>query len=551
MTDRERFYRKPGFQIPLICLVALLTLAIAFWKSIKSRFIRHQLSEAIFNSTNGLYRISYDSLRVDEAAGNLTVVNLRIIPDTDRYAALLRGPEHPPILVRAEVPLLTVTGVKTPRAALNRELAGSTISLFSPTITLYYGGKAAVPPSRKPWYGQLMGTLGKISMDTVSLNHARIDYFRFSGRSRILHASGLKVTLFHLRLDTLFHQDSSNLIFSGAATLQCPFLECFSDDGWYHFDLIGVSFDSRLKICLADSVKIIPQLDEETFARTMKVQKDRYDFWMEGVYVQQLLPVQLMKGRLIASRISIRSASFKVYHDLSLPRGTQSRVGHYPQQELMKIPFPVQVSEVTLDRGFIQYKEKNPRSDSAGKIQFFNASASLGPVTNIVAARIGDGRSTLRFQAKFMGLIPARATLVMWPWDSSGRFSLQGDLEGFELGQLNPVLEPMGLIRADQGTVQGLDFQLDGDNYKSSGSLVFRYSGIRLSLLKKDKVLHGLKEKTLASLVTALILKSGNPSSRNQPARKVRVQYSRDILRSFFNLIWKSIWTGVKRTVGL
>jgi len=58
-----------------------------------------------------------------------------------------------------------------------------------------------------------------------------------------------------------------------------------------------------------------------------------------------------------------------------------------------------------------------------------------------------------------------------------------------------------------------------------------------------------MKKRGFASLAANLAVKNSNPASSG--LRKATPQYQRNIYKSFFNLVWKAIFTGMKETVGL
>ena len=108
----------------------------------------------------------------------------------------------------------------------------------------------------------------------------------------------------------------------------------------------------------------------------------------------------------------------------------------------------------------------------------------------------------------------------------------------------------MGLARIEKGYVNDLTFHFTGHNYGSNGTLTLLYDDLKLTLLKKDSAENRLEKKKLASFVANIIIKNGNPL-RKQPVRVETIEYKRMIDRSFFNLMWKSVYTGIKKTAGM
>jgi hypothetical protein len=134
--------------------------------------------------------------------------------------------------------------------------------------------------------------------------------------------------------------------------------------------------------------------------------------------------------------------------------------------------------------------------------------------------------------------------------DRNGRFTFSGSMEGFEANKLNVLMEPMGLAKIEKGQVNKVDFDFNGHNYGADGKLTLLYDDLKITLLKKDSSEDKFKKKKLASFIANIIVKNSNPQGK-KPVRVADVHYQRDTNRSFFNLMWKSIYTGVKQTAGM
>src|SRR6185295_7793975 len=127
---------------------------------------------------------------------------------------------------------------------------------------------------------------------------------------------------------------------------------------------------------------IKPTLGEDAFVRKLRAQDDRFDFSFGRITIHNLDMPGLFDEHVTADSIQIGSASLKIYRDLSIPRDKRSRVGSYPHQILEKIPVPVTIKKIVLPGAFVEYKERNPRTTRAGKVQFHNTYATLTNVTN-------------------------------------------------------------------------------------------------------------------------------------------------------------------------
>ena len=68
--------------------------------------------------------------------------------------------------------------------------------------------------------------------------------------------------------------------------------------------------------------------------------------------------------------------------------------------------------------------------------------------------------------------------------------------------------------------------------------------------MEKDKGETELDKKFLTSLLANFVIKNSNPKE-GDPAREEQVDFTRNTNRSMFNLCWKTLFTGIRKTVGI
>ena len=107
----------------------------------------------------------------------------------------------------------------------------------------------------------------------------------------------------------------------------------------------------------------------------------------------------------------------------------------------------------------------------------------------------------------------------------------------------------MALLKLNTGKINSLDFHFKGNNTGAKGDFTMKYEDLKVDILKRDKNTNEVRKRGLASLAANVIVKNNNPDSRG--LRQVTPSYKRNIYKSFFNLVWKMIFTGMKETVGI
>ncbi len=152
----------------------------------------------------------------------------------------------------------------------------------------------------------------------------------------------------------------------------------------------------------------------------------------------------------------------------------------------------------------------------------------------------------LDFKSSFLHVTPFHTKMVMLLNDQDGRFYLDAEMGGLTAVDLNPLLKPMALAEIKKGRIKSLQLHLNATNLKSNGTLKFSYDDLNLNLLKKDDDENKYKNKVLPSLLASIVIRRSNPSNGN--FKVVSINYERDIHRSIFNLMWKSLFSGIKST---
>lgn len=537
----------------ILVFIGIFVLAVAAWRLYKYKLIRDKVGRAVAEKTKGLYNIHYDDISLDEASGTLHVKNITLVPDTAVYRRLAAEKKNPSILVSAVIPALDISGVKTPKALLTRQIEGRSIAITNPSIEIilshFHKDTTVYDPSRDI-SAALLGKLLKIDIDSVQVQHGSLLVRNMDAKEPLVQSNDLTCLLSGLLIDSLSVKDSSRILFSRSFGMSCDEIRLPFRNKKYRLHISEVAFNGSRDELSIGQFRLIPQLSEAAFAASFPVSKDRYDFSLENIRLVHIDRQSLWHKRIEADSLIIGESAFRIYRDLSYPHDTVSKVGRFPQQQLMRVPVPLNIRKVVFMHSFIEYKERNARSDSAGKLQFHDVRASIGNVTNRRAIIARDARCVLSFRSKLLHRAPVDARLVMLLGDPKGRFSIEGNIGAIDATALNPLTRPMGLAKMEKGHVDRLHFNFRGDDSSCGGQLTMLYRDIKISLLKKDKKEKKLDKKGIASLLANIVIKDSNPGKGDEP-RTVDVHFNRILNKSFFNLLWKSIFTGIKESVGM
>ncbi len=549
MAGKSRIH---PFIVVFIVLAVIVAGGLLWWNNFKYGLIKSESTEHIFAKSDGLYRMRYDKLDLDEVDGNLKLTNLRILPDSTRYQQMITAGDNPPMIVKITIPELIIRGVKTPKAMINKKIEGRRLEISSPEIIFYFSKatKDSLPKKeQKAIYEQLLGDLNLISVDTVMVTSANMKFMDYDENREIANSKNLSITLNDILIDSANSEDNSRFFFSKRAHLIADSFSLSTKDNTYRFEADSLDFNSEGNSFHFKSFNVIPLMSESGYAKFVKTQKDRFNIRSNDIRINGVNLEQLQNGSLQAEELRLGSVSLKIFRDLSYPRDKKNRVGTFPHQAIMKVPFPLAIGRLVAGPADIELKQKNPKSDDKGTILFLNSSIDASNITNIKEQLDKDNHLKIKARTKFMGLTSIDADFNLRLGDPNGRFTLKGNATGFNAVKLNDILEPLGLAKVERAKVNGLRFNLGFTDYKGSGTVVFLYDDLKMTLLRRDSAEDKIEKRKLVSFISNIVLKNSNPSRGK--TRTASPVFQRDPNKSFFHLIWFTIFTGVKETVGM
>lgn len=539
----------------LLLLVLLVALGLVYYKKWRKNFLHKKVPELVFLESDSLYRITYDTIDIDEVDGEIVIKNLQLIPDST-----YKNPTDstlPRNLLRVTVPEVYITGIQTGDAVLDKEVIASKIKLTSPVVTMYNNRYSAKNDNNNndttattgKIYKILLRGLQKIKVDTILIADADYHICKWPKGDTVFSGSHINATLQNINISDSTSTDTSRVLFAENASLDVKKVLIHSKSGFYNYVFNDIKLLSAERSFAVEKLQIIPLMSEAAFMRAFKWQTDRLDFDLYNLLFKQVNVQEILNGNLISNQLIIKKASFKIFRDKSYPEKKEKKVGHYPHQELLKVPVDVALKKVIVQSGSIEYKEKNPQTGSSGVVIFDDISASLLNVSN---RKDNNGILTVNFNCRFLGKAPLTATLQFYMNNRNGKFTANGSMKTTNATIFNPLSKPMALVEINSGTINSLDFNLICDDYKAKGIIRLLYNDLKIKILKQEETgnRQDYKAKKVISLLANMTIVDGNPH-KNNPVRFVTVNHQRDIYRSMFNLIWKAIFEGARKTVGI
>ncbi|MBO9564365.1 MAG: hypothetical protein J7621_16390 [Niastella sp.] len=537
-------------KIIIIIILVIIAGGVVTWSIYKRKIVKDTVSKTVADKTNNLYGIKTDKLDIDEVAGNLVVTNLQLEPDSNVYNNMVGGVDEPSVLIKINIPALTVEGVKTPKALLNSAIDGRKVMIHNPRIELFFTGKGkdslkSVPD--KEVYRQILGNLEMIKIDTLSVVNATLITRDWKTGATRMQFDSVTIDLFRIAVDSLHEKDTTRVLFAEEVAVKCKRARWSSKNKLYNYEVREIDLNSGQKLLGLNRFTIEPTLPEQKFLQQFKYATDRFDIDFHNIRLVGLDVPRLFRDEVRADSLVSGKSSLHIYRDLSFPGDGKSKIGSYPHQALMKLPFEVRIKKARFNNSFIEYKERNAKSEQSGKVQFYQVSVGIDNLTSY-RQLMAEKPMRVQFNARFLNAAPVKALINFYP--DKGRFTIDGSMGSMPATTVNQLTKPMGLAIVEKGTLNSLDFNFNCNDYAADGTLTMLYDDLKITLLKKDTADNTLSKKKFASMLANIQVKNANPNKKGD-IRRATVHYDRSASKSFFNLIWKSVFEGVKQSVGI
>ena len=305
------------------------------------------------------------------------------------------------------------------------------------------------------------------------------------------------------------------------------------------FDINNANASMRIK-----NFTVKPMFTEAAFSKSLKQQEDLYNLEFNNIELNGIDTRLLITQKRLEAATAILQPVIKIYRDRTVAEDLTSKVGKYPHQMLQKIKFPFSVKKMIIKNGLVAYTEKSNVSKQTGVVVFKNINGTVSNVTNIIDLINKNNLLLLDATASFMGISQMHTVWKLPLNSNNGAFDVSGTAGGFNAVSLNPLIEPLGMASIKKGQVNKLSFNMTGTDLVANGSATLLYEDLKIEVLKLDS--GNVKKKGLQSLLANALMKNSNPL--NGATRTEEINYQRDISKSFFNLLWKSIFSAAKKT---
>ncbi|MNK08688.1 hypothetical protein D3C87_266310 [compost metagenome] len=549
--------RRLKWILGVLLFLILIILGAAWYISGKIKPIVQQELGAIVNkATNGLYHIHFDKVSVNPLTGNASLTEMSLVPDTNVYQKLVLQNKAPNNLYVIKLQKLSIKRFHPFKIYFDKKLEIDLLLFDKPHITMINKSLAfnedKLPQPDKSPYDYIKNIFTALHVKTIDFKNASFKYVNNNKvKPDIDTISNLTITLKDWLIDATSAKDKSRFYLLKDAYVYLNDYTYATPDSMYYIKASQFEFSASAKKLNIKEFALQPRYSEQEFAKVNGYARDRYSLQLNNIDFHGINLFSYIKNReVLADEMNIANGVLSVFNDNSYPKLGKDKTGKFPHQLFQKIDIPITIKKINLNQLDISYAEFDEKSRQRGRISFNNTSGVISNVTNQYKNKKKDPIIEANLESYLMEQGKLNVGFKFNVMAPKADFSYQGQLLNLDGRQLNYITKPLAMMQIKSCLVRSLAFDIKANDEIARGKVNFTYNDLSLGLMKKHEGGERLKRLGLLSLLAnAMVIHSDNPSVDGK-FTSAPIYYKRKPTGSFFNFVWKTLFQGVKYSVG-
>jgi hypothetical protein len=514
-----------------------------------------KLRQLVKDGSDGLYNLSIGEIEPHVSSGGVDMITVKIIPDSVTLLKLKSTPDAPDEVFKISIDSFHIDGIGIEDLLHRNQLSLKAISFTGPVIERYQLKK--LPGEKKKdsttLYQKLMKQVKRISINEILVQHGIFINHNFGQKNQTIKLDDIEIKLDNILIDSSTQFDQKRFLFAEEANISVKNFKVRTDDSLYFLKCGSMNISTRENSITAQNISVDPRYNKKDFESKLSARKYMFTLDIPKLTLSGINWWEIVNGKsVIAKEAMLENGKCEVYLDRSLPF-RKIKPNNFPHQILMRTPVPFSIAKMEMHHTKLLYSEYNPGMDQTGAVVISDVNGTVVNMTNIP----GEIRKN-RFMAStssgsFMNRVPMN---VGFHFDLSryktGNFTMDLKVGELDSSILNPITGPLAEFIFKRGSIQKGIVHVEGNNFKASGNGMLLYKDLYLESLKKnsDKPGKVKKRKLLSFFGNVLLIKNSNPSKGKSP-RNETFESERNDHQPFFSLVWKTIYIGVLKSIGL
>lgn len=540
--------------IILITLAALAGGVFLYFKLRSTKdfepLIKSKLADMVSKASNGLYQLDIGHIAIDIASGSVLATDVLLTPDSVRMAALEQSGQLGNTVVTVSLTQLNLEGLTPMDLINNKSISLNQLVIDSPEVKIAYKKRSIVKKDSGNLYERIAGKGQFYSVGKLLLNHIKLTVISEGKTRQVSSFKDLSASFTDIRIDSTTTSDSTRFLFARDAVILFKAYKAVSEKGKYNFTIDSMALRPQQGSMAMYDIKLKPIGTKDQFSAKLDKMEDQYDIHVKHAAVKNINWFGLLaEDGFFGDEMEVNGGYVHVYDDRRLP-SAENKEGNFPHQMLMKVKLPVYMAKLQLKDLDIVYEEFNPKSNNTGKVAFSGVSGTITNITNMPEHIATNANLTIKANASLMDAGQMQVGFLFHlDKVKSGSFETDVLLGAMDGKKMNATTEGLGLVKINELQIDKLEAHLQGTNTQAHGQVKFAYHDLAVDILKADEDGNTKKRGLLTFIAKNFLLKKSSPAKAGEPVKEYAVAFTRDKQKSFFNLIWKTIFMGLKQSV--
>jgi len=521
------------------------------WKPI----LTERIKETIISSSDSLYSIDFSDVDISLATGDVSFKNIVFKADPAVYQKMKTEGRAPRHLYQAELNALTLKHVHPWKVYFERKLEMSALIISNPKVQVFFENVYEKPDTvktRKTIYQHLSKYLKSVVVGNIVLEDVNFKYIdRSLPDPEVASIENASVSIKDLRIDSASQYDKSRFYYTKDMFVQIKDYKLLTKDKMYDISFDELAASTANGYASLKGLKITPRYSDLTFSRKYKFQKDRYNMSFDEILFSKVDFESLHSRRqLIASSLLISGSKIGVFLNRELPFPDIDKGRNYPHVALKRLKLNTIIDIIKIQNAEVNYTEYNPVTQARGTVTLKRINGTISNVTNDSVALSKNHWAKANISSLFMGEGFLKVQINFNLTDPGAQFNYSGSMGPMNTRTLNKLLRPLAMVEIKSGRIGKAIFSVNAGYRTSIGHLELYYTDLKVGVLEKQEDNGRLKKKGLASLIANALLITNNNPMPGHSLRAATSTFVRPNQASFFNLMWKTIFEGIKESVG-
>lgn len=540
----------------ILLVILLILIGVAWyinsqWKPLLTAAIKNTTIEA----TDSLYKVDFANITINILTGGVKIDSIKITPNLDIYQKLIAKGVAPENLIDLSVNQLSLKKVNPLKVYRYKKLDVGAIVIDAPSLTVMYTkltGQRIKKEDHRTAYERIQKLLKELKIASIFLADVKFKYVDYTYKKpKVTAIDKVNIRLNDILVNATSAIDSTRIFTAKDVIAEVSDYKFATPDSVYFVNIKHFVVSTLKKEIVVAGVGLLPRFNDIAFSNQFEKQQERYKILFDSVTASNINFNELLERRTInTSNVKLMNGQMSIFLNREKPKRMDDKGQNFPHLALQRVPWDIIADTVILKNIKINYTEYNPKTSLKGTIFFDDLNGRIFNVTNDSATLSKKQFTNAYVQTYLMGRGKIDMHIKFDLTDPLGAFTYKGSLGEMQTGAINSLTKPMAMVMTSSGKINSLDFDMRGNLKGAGGKVVLKYDDLNVILMKQDERENFKKMGLISLFANALLLERANPS-RNKPLRVANIYYSRPNEASFFNLMWKAIFAGLKVSVGI